>query len=77
MLKSSDKVEHFAASDVCPDGYTLSLNEHACVLPGEKYPPCLSTQRHADGACRYKLDPDTNPPSGWYINHKHTGIKKY
>ena len=77
LLKSNKAHMLSTDTDKCPDGYELSLNGHACVLPGEKIQPCVPTQIHADGVCRYKLHPDTNPPSGWYINNTYTGIKKY
>ena len=60
----------------CPPGFHVSLNKHACVLPGEKLPPCLEGQKYVDRACRYPLE-NTPIPDGWHINYTDTGIKQY
>ena len=66
------KREHY---ETCPTGYQLSLNGQACVLPGEKYPPCNSGQLHVDSACRWPLPSRFPLPSGWRQNPTRTGIQ--
>jgi hypothetical protein len=74
MKWSSNKSENMNyTSSECPKGFVPSINTHACVLPGEKLPPCNDGQQHADRACRIPLG-NTPIPKGWYPNYSKTGI---
>lgn len=57
----------------CPPGFTVSLNNLACVLPGEHEFPCSNGQLYVDDSCRYPVE-YKNVPVGWILNHTKTGI---
>lgn len=62
----------------CPIGFVPSLNQKACVLPGEKLPGqkiiCDSSHKYVDGVCRIPLY-NRNIPAKWCVNNTKTGIK--
>jgi hypothetical protein len=69
------KREHFET--LCPTGLQLSINGKACVLPGEKLPPCNEDQVFTDNVCRQRLpySYSLQRMPGWTFNNTLTGIK--
>ena len=72
LLHTQCKKENMTYS-YCPYGFEVSLNQHACVKPGEKKKPCKSGQIHADNVCRYPIR-EHEVPKGWHLNYTGTGI---